>query len=111
MNSSTKPKFRFVNLKHPDDLKDEETQARIRRLAMAEVGKARRKPRTRRERNEMMLEIMDPTEVHLGLERLGGGLMDPFCVYPIEMNDSSRALVANSQCAPVRTSFRFSDSA
>ncbi|CAG5158169.1 uncharacterized protein ALTATR162_LOCUS5019 [Alternaria atra] len=95
MDSPTKPRFRFINLKHPDDLKDEETQVRIRRIVMAEVGKARRKPRTRRERNEIVLEIRDPTEAHLGLERFGGGQMDPFCVYPIKMNESNRALVAN----------------
>jgi hypothetical protein len=100
MDSSTKPRFRFINLKHPDDLKDEETQVRIRRIVMAEVDKARRKPRTRRERNEIVLEIRDPTEAHLGLERFGGGQRDPFCLYPVEMNDSNRALVATSECAP-----------
>jgi hypothetical protein len=111
MNSSSKPKFRFVNLKHPHDLKDKETQSRIRHMVMAEVGKARRKPKTRRERNEIVFEIRDPMDAHLCLERFGGGQMDPFCVYPIEMNESNRALVANSQCATLRTNFRFPDSA
>jgi hypothetical protein len=96
MDSTTKPRFRFVNLKHPNDLKDEETRLRVRRIVMAEVGKARRKPKTRRERNEIVLEIRDSKEAHLGLERFGGGQMDPFCFYPVEMNDSNRALVANS---------------
>jgi hypothetical protein len=110
MDSSTKPRFRFVNLKHPDDLKDEETQGRIRRIVMAEVGKARRKPKTRRERNEIVLKIRDSTEAHLRLERLGGGQIDPFCLYPVEMDESSRALVANSPCVPLRSDFRFFDS-
>jgi hypothetical protein len=97
MNRSTKPRFHFINLKHYDDLKDEQTQSRIRRLAMAEVGKARRKPKTRKERNEIVLEINNLIETHLSLERLGGGQMDPFCRYPVEINSSDRALVASSE--------------
>ncbi|CAG5158171.1 uncharacterized protein ALTATR162_LOCUS5020 [Alternaria atra] len=95
MDCSTKTKFNFVNLKHPDDIKDEGTQFRIRRLAMAEVGKARRKPKTRKERNEIVLELRNSTEMHSSLERFGGGQIDPFSHYPIELDDSDRALLAN----------------
>ncbi|USP78006.1 hypothetical protein yc1106_05280 [Curvularia clavata] len=63
---------------------------------MAEVGKARRKPKTRRQRNEIVLEIRDQTEAHLHLERFGGGQTDPFCFYPVEMNESNRELVAHN---------------
>ena len=96
MDRSTKPSFNFVNLKHPDDLKDEATQLRIRRLAMTEVGKARRKPKTKRERNEIILEFRNPTEERLQLDRLGSGQTDPFSPYPIDLDDSDRALLAHS---------------
>ncbi|CAA9962937.1 hypothetical protein PTMSG1_06305 [Pyrenophora teres f. maculata] len=95
MDRSTKPSFNFVNLKHPDDLKNEETQLRIRRLAMTEVGKARRKPKTKRARNELILEFRDPSESRVNIDRFGGGQLDPFNPYPIELDDSARALLAN----------------
>lgn len=98
MDRSTQPSFNFVNLKHPDDLKSEETQLRIRRLAMTEVGKARRKPKTTRERNKIILELSNPPEERLKLDRLSGGQTDPFSAYPIEMDSSARALLANSGC-------------
>ena len=96
MDHSTKRAFNFVNLNHPDELKDEETQLRIRRLAMTEVGKARRKPRTKRARNEVVLKLRNPTERCLAVNRFGAGEFDPFGQYPIELDDSSRALLANS---------------
>jgi|TARA_R110002003_G_scaffold219_1_gene16462 hypothetical protein len=98
MDRSTKPSFNFVNLKHPDDLKDEETQLRIRRLAMTEVGKARRKPKSKRARNEIILEFRNPNERPPDFDRLGGGAVDPFGPYPIDLDNSARALVANSGC-------------
>lgn len=97
MDRSTKPSFNFVNLKHPDDLKDEETQLRIRRLAMTEVGKARRRPKTKRERNEIVLEFRQPVEKTAKIESLGGGKLDPFSPYPIELDEDARALLATSR--------------
>jgi hypothetical protein len=96
MDQSSKPSFNFVNLKHPDDLKDGETQLRIRRLAMTEVGKARRKPKNKRGRNEIVLELLD-TRRQPDIDRLGSGRFDPFGRYPIELDDEARALVANSE--------------
>ncbi|KAG9193184.1 hypothetical protein G6011_03219 [Alternaria panax] len=95
MDRSTKPSFNFVNLTHPDDLKNEETQLRIRRLAMTEVGKARRKPKTKTARNEIILEFRDPSESRIDIDRFGGGQLDPFNPYPIALDDSDRALLAN----------------
>lgn len=98
MDHSSKPSFNFVNLKHPDDLKDEETQLRIRRLAMTEVGKARRKPKSKRGRNEVILELRNTVREQPDIDRLGGGRIDPFGRYPVELDDEARALVANSKC-------------
>jgi hypothetical protein len=100
MDHSSGPSFNFVNLTHPDQLKDEETQHRIRRLAMTEVAKGRRKPKTRRGRTEILLEFRDTrANQHppSGFDRLDGGEVDPFTQYPIDLDAPSRALVANSK--------------
>lgn len=97
MDRSAKPIFSFVNLSHPDELKDEETQLRIRRLAMSEVGRARRKPKTKRERNEIILEFRKPAATPATIERLGGGEVDPFAPYPVDLDETSRALIASSK--------------
>lgn len=98
MQQSTKPSFNFVNLQHPDDLKDEATQLRIRRLAMTEVGKARRKPKTRCGRTKFVLELRNTAQKSPDIDRLGSGRLDPFVRYPIVLDDRSRALLANSTC-------------
>lgn len=97
MDRSTKPSFNFVNLRHPDDLKNEETQLRIRRLAMTEVGKGRRKAKTKRAHHEIVLEFRDASESVSSIDRLGGGQLDPFGSYPIELDASDRALLANGK--------------
>ncbi|KAF2685216.1 hypothetical protein K458DRAFT_388110 [Lentithecium fluviatile CBS 122367] len=94
MDRSAKPIFNFVNLSHPDELKNEETQLRIRRLAMTEVGRARKKPKTQRERNEIVLEFRKPATSPSAIDRLGSGEVDPFSPYPIDLDETSRGLVA-----------------
>jgi hypothetical protein len=97
MDRSAKPIFNFVNLSHPDELKNADTQLRIRRLAMTEVGKARRKPKTKRERNEIVLEFRKPVASPSAIDRLGGGGFDPFSPYPIDLDESSRGLITFSK--------------
>jgi hypothetical protein len=97
MSQLTKPGYSFVNLTHPHGLKDEDIQLRVRRLAMAEVGKARRKPKMRRERNKIVLELHKSTEEIPVIERFGGGRMDPFSPFPIRLDDSARELLAGSR--------------
>ncbi|KAF1363411.1 hypothetical protein EJ07DRAFT_152225 [Lizonia empirigonia] len=96
MDRSSKPTFSFVNLKHPGDLKSEETRLRIRRLAMTEVGKARRKPKTKRDRNKIILEFRNPIQRQSKIDRLGSASLDPFGRYPIKLDNEGRTLLANS---------------
>ncbi|OAG04843.1 uncharacterized protein CC84DRAFT_1121589 [Paraphaeosphaeria sporulosa] len=95
MDRSAKPIFNFVNLSHPDELKDEQTQLRIRRLAMSEVGRARRKPKTKRGKTEIVLKFREPAESSASIGHLGAGDVDPFALYPIDLDEKSRALVAS----------------
>lgn len=97
MHRSGTTSFSFVNLTHPDDLKDENMRLHIRSLAMTEVGRLRRKPRTKRERNEIILQLRKPEEMRTEIERLGSQV-DPFGPYPFDLNHSARMLVANSGC-------------
>jgi hypothetical protein len=95
MDRSTKRSFNFVNLQHPDDLKDEETQLLVRRLAMTEFAKSRRKPRTKRERNEIVLHFRQPPTGNCpSVERFGSSTNDPFDSYPIELDDDARTLIS-----------------
>ncbi|KAF2021286.1 hypothetical protein BU24DRAFT_404313 [Aaosphaeria arxii CBS 175.79] len=90
-----KPAFNFITLSHPDDLKDKDTQKNIRRLAMAEVGRSRRKPKTARAKNEIALQWRkeDHPLPPGDFDRLGSGTIDPFTQFPIELDDTARALV------------------
>jgi hypothetical protein len=103
MKQSDDPGFNFVNIQHPDDLKDGETQLRIRRLAMRQVGKARRRPKNKRGRNQIVLELHSTPQPPASIEYLGSGRIDPFIRFPIELDDGARALLANSkdQCITV----------
>jgi hypothetical protein len=98
MHRLPKPSDSFVNLTHPDDLKDDDIKLRVRRLAMTEVGKARRKPKTRRERNEIVLELRQSSEGIPSIERFGGGTIDPFSPFPIKLDETARELLANGRC-------------
>ena len=99
MDRSLQPNFKFVNLSHPDELKCEETQSRIRRLAMTEVGRKRRKPKRKRARNEIVLELRNIPKMHYcaPFESIGMGDIDPFAPYPIELNEQSKSLIVNSE--------------
>ena len=103
MKQSDSLGFNFVNIQHPDDLKDGETQLRIRRLAMREVGKARRRPKNKRGRNQIVLELHVTPQPPASIEYLGSGRIDPFIHLPIELDSDARALLANSknQCITV----------
>jgi hypothetical protein len=97
MERSTTPSFKFVNLSHPDDLKDKKLQLRVRHLAMVEFGRSRRKPKTKKARNEIVLEFRNLDEIQPDFDRISGGSIDPFTSYPVPLDSAARGLVANSE--------------
>lgn len=97
MDRAIEPKFSFVNLNHPDELKDGEMQARIRHLAMRSSANASRKQRTEKRHDAIVPHPHNSPGEPLGLERLGASQTNPFNPYPIELNDSDRNLLAYSR--------------
>jgi hypothetical protein len=97
MDCATTPSYKFVNLNHPDDLKDKKLQLRVRRLAMSEFGRSRRKPKTKKERNEIVLEFRNLHEIQPDFDRISGGSIDPFTSYPVPLDSAARGLLANSE--------------
>ena len=67
MKQSDSLGFNFVNIQHPDDLKDGETQLRIRRLAIREVGKTRRRPKNKRGDKDYIASQKERRERRMGL--------------------------------------------
>ncbi|KAF2650233.1 hypothetical protein K491DRAFT_782758 [Lophiostoma macrostomum CBS 122681] len=63
MDESTKQNFTFINLSHPDDLKDPNTIDQVRTSAMTNFGRKRRKPKAAKEKNQMVFEMRTPEAV------------------------------------------------
>jgi hypothetical protein len=66
MDESTKQNFTFINLSHPDDLKDQNTIDHVRTAAMTNFGRKRRKPKVGKEKNQMVFEVRTPETVVAG---------------------------------------------
>jgi hypothetical protein len=90
-------RFRFINISHPDEVTDEATRHQVRRLSQRDAGKARRKFKAKRKRNEFILHFRDAAASSLSIDRLGGGELDPFVSYPLELNEQSRDLIMFSK--------------
>jgi hypothetical protein len=82
---------------------------------MAEFGKTRRKPKTKRARNEIVLDFRNPSRdlqvqrqlSRSSFDRFRGGNVDPFTPYPIELTDASRELLVNGEfCSNSNSGFR-----
>ncbi|PSN65017.1 hypothetical protein BS50DRAFT_555338 [Corynespora cassiicola Philippines] len=66
MDQATQQNFTFINLSHPDDLKDKDTIDYIRSSAMTNFGKLRKKRRPRSAKNQIVFEIREasPDQSH-----------------------------------------------
>lgn len=114
MAKSLKQKFAFVNLSHPDDLKDQATIDHIRCSAMSSFGRQRRKKKPKREKNQIVFELRpaDPTETNLqAMSRVGLETLDPFYSLPINLDASMSKLCTNSELLSALTNFGGTDPA
>ena len=95
MAASREPRFTFVNLSHPDELKDENTISRVRRLAMAHVGKARKIRNTHNKTFHNVFELDQPEcslPDTIALSRVGLETLDPFASYPFNIGSHASNL-------------------
>ncbi|CAO2655763.1 Nn.00g045660.m01.CDS01 [Neocucurbitaria sp. VM-36] len=98
MAASKESRFTFINLSHPDELKDENTISRVRRLAMAHVGKARKIRNTHNNRFQDVFELDQPRRSlpeTIALSRVGLDTLDPFASYPFNMGSHASQLCDN----------------
>ncbi|KAF2816217.1 uncharacterized protein BDZ99DRAFT_131374 [Mytilinidion resinicola] len=88
--------IQFITVSHPSQLKGKPAQKIIRKHVMGEVAKAKRRVQRTYQvsSNEQSFKGGKGTKA-LSLSWLGAGEVDPFVKYPIELDGSSRALVAN----------------
>jgi hypothetical protein len=74
---------------------------------MTEFAKSRRKPKTKRERNEIVLYFREPSkEEGPSVERFGSSKDDPFGSYPIELDNAARTLIPYRACITGRIKSR-----
>ena len=101
MDESANQNFTFINLKHPDDLKDQSTIDRVRTSAMTAFGRKRRKPKAGKEKNQMVFEVRTPETVLAGpaaLSSLQAQDFDPFaaCEAP-DLDPRTKTLLDDGQ--------------
>ncbi|KAF2491986.1 hypothetical protein BU16DRAFT_100010 [Lophium mytilinum] len=86
----------FITVSHPSQLKGKSAQKIIRKHVMGEVAKAKRRgQRTLQNPPTQSSPMGRKSRKDPPLSWLGAGEVDPFVKYPIELDKSSRALVAN----------------
>jgi hypothetical protein len=93
--------IQFITISHPAQLQSKSAQKIIRKHVMGEVGKAKRRLHRKFENpsSRTSSEAVEQTKIApFSFSWLGAGDVDPFVKYPIELDASSRALVANSEC-------------
>lgn len=81
----TTKSLEFITVVDPDGWKNPATRTLVKKHAMKDVGRGRRRPR----KNHTFEIILDP-QSHLGHNNV-----DPFAQYPIEMGPLERDLVAS----------------
>lgn len=99
-DKSTNPEFTFINLSHPDDLKNQDTIDQIRCSAMTNFGRLRRKRKPKRESNQIVFEVRPPGSVMtdpVALSRVGLESLSPFESAPYDMNPEASRLCASSE--------------
>ena len=108
-----KTTFQFVTFSDPRGMNDHDAISQIRRHAMKEIGKSRRIPKPAKRRITKQRDLLprkegDVTEAQppqLQSYRLGCGGIDPFCQFPVTLDETSRMLVMHSALGPPLMTF------
>ncbi|KAF2664018.1 hypothetical protein BT63DRAFT_429553 [Microthyrium microscopicum] len=88
--------FQFISFNDPKNMSSSSSLSLIRRHAMKQIGKSRRRPRAHR-KLELVLDaqkMQTHASPHIPKSWwLGAGPMDPFVKYPIDLGSKERELV------------------
>lgn len=101
MDSSEEKTFTFINLSHPDDLKDQDTIDHIRCSAMTNFGKMRRKRERKGPKNQIVFEVRPVNDVQSKVEVLSNEGVDtfsPLIVNPMERDILTSKSMNNRKC-------------
>jgi hypothetical protein len=104
MDSSDEKTFTFINLSHPDDLKDQDTIDHIRCSAMTNFGKMRRKRERKGPKNQIVFEVRPVNDVQSKSEVLSSEGVDtfsPLIVNPMERDILTSKSMNNRKCRPI----------
>jgi hypothetical protein len=110
MESSEEKTFTFINLSHPDDLKDQGTIDHIRCSAMTNFGKMRRKRERKGPKNQIVFEVRPVSNAQSKVEVLSSEGVDtfsPLIVNPMERDILTRKSMNNRKCRPLHIRLDF----
>ena len=95
-----RPSFAFINLSHPDELKDQDTIHYVRQKAMTHVGRMRRMRNTKKRKFQLVFELQQPEHIlpdAIALSRVGLETLDPFATCPFTVDAYASKLCSNSK--------------
>jgi hypothetical protein len=98
MASSSATNFTFINLSHPDELKEKKTIGLVRSTAMAHFGRVRKVRNRRNAKTILVFELQPPEYVPpdaSALSRVGLETLDPFASFPFPINAYASRLYTN----------------
>ena len=103
MAAAMQSDFAFINLSHPDELKDQNTMYHVRHKAMMHVARARRMRNPKKTKLELIFEVQEshyaPPDA-IVLSRVGLETFDPFASCPFTFDAHASRLC--SSCKFVR---------
>ncbi|OAL42862.1 hypothetical protein IQ07DRAFT_667113 [Pyrenochaeta sp. DS3sAY3a] len=92
------PSFTFINLSHPDDLKDRDTISHVRQTAMTRVGMLRKMRNSKKTKFGHVFELQPPeysSSDREALSRVGLETLDPFACCPFPLDAAASRLCSN----------------
>jgi hypothetical protein len=98
MASSSATNFTFINLSHPDEMKEKKTIGLVRSTAMTHFGRVRKVRNRRKDNNILVFELQPPEHVPpdaSALSRVGLETLDPFASFSFPVNAYASRLYTN----------------
>lgn len=98
MTASQETSFAFINLSHPNELKERGTLYRIRHKAMSHVGRMQRMRKPKKAQLVWELQTSDfNLEGVAAFSRIGSETLDPFASCPFTMDAYASTMCCTSK--------------